>query len=239
MKSIHGQRTISIPKTLSQSIYRYLKREIVTNRLKAGEKINDKDIANLFQVSQTPVREAIFMLNAEGLVDIKSHKETIISELSFSELKEIFHVLDALEPMVIILALNRLTAEDVRALEEIQAQMERCCHRDLIEKYCEVQLSFHEYLWKISSNGFLKEVLDSIRDHILRYNEARYHAFRQSGTLEFSLAKHKEILAALKAGNKRKLRALMATHWGPIFRRTSAYGKGIKEFLSLKEKAKG
>jgi len=237
MNSVPGRNTISIPKTLSQSIYRHLKQEIVTNRLKAGERVNDKEIAILFQVSQTPVREAIFMLNAEGLVTIKSHKETIVSELSFGELKEIFHVLDALEPLVIILALNRLTPEDVLALEEIHDQMERYCHLDFVEKYCEVQLSFHEYLWNISSNGFLKEILDSIRDHILRYNEARHHAFRKSGTLKSSLAKHKEILLALKAGNKRKLRALMAAHWGPIFRRTSAYGKGIKEYLNLKEKA--
>ena len=233
MKAGHGKAEIIISKTLCQSIYKHLKQQIVTNKLKAGQRINEKEIAGLFQVSQTPVREAIFMLGAEGLVNIKSHRETTVSALSYIELKEIFQVLDALEPAVIILALDNMGSKDIKKLEDLYKEMERYCHIDFVEKYCEVQLAFHEEIWKAGSNGFLIEVLDSIKDHILRYNEARYHAFRKPGTLEASLHKHREILTALKTKNKRKLRALMSKHWGPIFLRSSPYGKGIKEYLSL------
>ena len=65
-KKIVGGYTIS--KTLSQIIYNHLKESIITNKLKAGQKINERKIAELCEVSITPVKEAVFMLGAEGLV---------------------------------------------------------------------------------------------------------------------------------------------------------------------------
>ena len=63
----------TMPETLSQSIYNCLKKAILENKIKANQKINEKEIADGFKVSRTPVREALVRLEAEGFTKITSH----------------------------------------------------------------------------------------------------------------------------------------------------------------------
>ncbi len=222
----------NIPKTLSQTIYNHLKESIITNKLKSGQKINERKIAELFEVSITPVREAVFMLGAEGLVNIKSHKEVVVKELSPEEIKEIFQVLSILESYAVTLAVDHIGEEDIKELEELHKEMVRYCRKDSIEKYCSLNMAIHNRLWRFVPNKFLRETLHSVHNQFQMYSYAQSYALGKPGALKRSLKEHQEILRALKAKNKRQLKALLAKHWGS-FLRPSRFEEGLKEYLNV------
>jgi DNA-binding GntR family transcriptional regulator len=221
-----------IPKTLSQSVYNYLKESIITNKLKAGQKINEKKIAALLQVSSTPVREAIFMIGAEGLVTIKSHKEVVVKEQSHQEIKEIFQVLSILESYAVSLAMNNIGDEALNEIGDLHEEMAHVCKKASIEKYCELNMAIHTKLWEFVPNEFLRETLHSVHNQFQRYSYAQLYALGKPGALKNSLKEHEEILEALKAKSKRRLKILLAKHWGS-FLRPSSFEKGLKEYLSI------
>jgi len=221
-----------ISKTLSQSVYNHLKESIISNKIKSGAKLHEKEIAALFQVSSTPVREAIFMLGAEGLVTIKSHKEVVVKELSHEELKEIFQVLSILEGYAVSMAVDNIGSKELKELEELQTQMASYCKKISIEKYCELNRAIHNRLWELVPNEFLRKTLHSVHNQFQRYSYAQYYALGKTGALKKSLREHEEILVALKTKNKSRLKTLLAKHWGSYLR-PSSFEKGLKEYLSI------
>lgn len=220
----------AIPKTLSQSIYKYIKESIINNKLKANERINEKEIASTFGISTTPVREAVLRLSAEGFVTINSHREALVSEISFNELKEIFQVLAHLDSVASSLPFNNLSPEKIEEIEHLTEEMEKHCNRNSIEKYLDLNVDIHKKIWECIPNKFLQSVLLYINNHMLRYNYARFQAFQKPGVLEKSIADHKKILKALKEKDKRKIKSLLLKHWGAILK-PSPLEAGLKEYL--------
>lgn len=225
----------SIPKTLSQSIYNHLKEAIINNELKANQKINDKEIAQLFEISTTPVREAVLKLGAEGFVTINSHREAVVKEISYKELKEIFQVIGILDSLATCLASEALTPEELKELEDLTQLMENSCYIQSIEKYMAINQDIHKKIWERIPNRFLRSTLEYINDQMLRYSYARFYAFRKPGVLERSLQEHKEILEALKNKDKKKLKTLILKHWGSLLQ-PSPFEEGLKEYLSSERK---
>lgn len=220
-----------IPKTLSQSIYSHLKESIFNNELKANQKINEKQIAKLFGVSTTPVREAVLRLGAEGFVTIDSHREAVVKEISYKEIKEIFQVLAILDSLGSSLAIDHMSQEDLEEVEDLTRKMERYCHRDSIEEYMAINIDVHKKIWECIPNAFLQSTLLYINEQMLRYNYARSYAFRKPGTLERSMEEHKEILKALENKDKIRVKNLLLNHWGS-FLHPSPFEEGLKEYLS-------
>lgn len=224
-----------IPKTLSQSIYNHLKTSIINNKLKANQRINEKEIASFFGVSTTPVREAVLKLGAEGFVNINSHREALVKEISYQELKEIFQVLSVLDCLASTLAADHLSAEELKELEELTAEMESHCHPDGIEKYMSLNIDIHNRIWESLPNRFLRDTLRYVNDQMLRYNYARLYAYHKPGVMERSMNEHREILKALKERDKNRLRTLMLNHWGSLLQ-PSPFEDGLKEYLNNEPK---
>jgi len=220
----------SIPKTISQSIYNYIKDSIINNKFKANQKINEKEIAQLFDVSTTPVREAVLRLGAEGFVTINSHRESVIKEVSYKELKNIFQVLGTLDSLATGLAAGNISPENLKKIEEMTDEMERYCSIDYVEKYMAINLDIHNKIWESVPNKFLQTTLHYVNNHMLRYNYARFHAYRKHGALERSMADHKEILKDLKNKDKTKLENLMLKHWISLLE-LPTFNDGLKEYL--------
>lgn len=224
-----------IPKTLSQSIYNYLKESIINNTLKANQKINDKEIAKLFGVSTTPVREAVLRLGAEGFVTINSHREALIKEISYEELKEIFQVLSFLDSIGTSSFIDCISSETIKELESLTEELEGSCHIDSIEKFMAINLDIHKKIWECFPNRFLKSTLQFINDQMLRYNYARLYAFKKPGALKRSLEEHKKIIETLKNKDKKSLKEQIANHWGSLLQ-PSPFKEGLKEYLSTETK---
>lgn len=220
----------SIPKTLSQSIYNYLKDAIINNKLKANQRIVEKEIAGVFKVSTTPVREAVLRLSAEGFVNIDSHKEAVVKEISYEELKEIFHVMATLDSLATVLAAENIKPEDLKELESLADKMEHNCHIRSFDKYMAYNNAIHSKIWKLVPNGILRKTLHYVNDQLLRYNSSLISAFHKPGVLEKSLEEHKDILKALKSKDKKHIKTLVTSHWESLLK-PSPFEDGLKESL--------
>lgn len=226
-----AEKTHLFPRTLSESIYNYLKEAIFRNDLKANQPINEKQIAEQFGVSMTPVREAVLRLGAEGFVTINSHREAVVREISFREIKEIFQVMAVLDSLGSSLAVDSMSQEDIEEIERLTREMEVKCRQGSIEAYMALNLDVHKKIWEHIPNAFLQSTLLQANDQMLRYNYARSHAFRKPGVLERSMEEHRLILETLKARNKERLSSLILRHWGSVLQ-PSPFEEGLKEYLS-------
>lgn len=223
-----------LPQTMSEYIFTVLKESIINNKLQANQRINEKELSEQFRVSRTPVREAVLRLASEGFVKIDSYKRAIVSEISHQKLKEILQVLGALDRLAIGLAVDNLTLKHVTKLERLVESMEKSCDLKSIEKYMELNVTFHNGIWEAVPNKLLREMLYLVRDKMLRYKYAQIHDFRTPGALEKSMKQHIELIEAIRAKNKERLKTLIVKHRGSLGE-PSVYSEGIKEYLNTEQ----
>jgi len=217
--------------TMSEFIYDSLKDSIINNELKANQRINEKQLAEYFKVSRTPIREAVLRLEAKGFVRIDSYRRAVVKEISYQELMEIFQVLGALDRLAVSQAVDNLTPQNTNKLEDLIEKMERNCNLKLIEKYFEFNEKFHNEIWKAVENKLLLEVLYSFRDRMQRYTYARILAFKKPEALEKSMKQHKALLSAIKRKDKERLKKMIVEHRVSLLK-FPPYAKELKEYLS-------
>jgi len=203
----------SIPKTLSQTIYNYLKDAVVTNKLQANQRIIEKDIAKMFGVSTTPVREALLRLAAEGYFFIDSHRKTVVKEISIEELKDILQVMAELDTIAIEHVVEHIQPEHLQKLKELTRQMEQVGRSKDIEKYLEINTTMHNKIWDILPNKVLQRTIEFVHGQLMRYTYSRISAFQEPAVLDRSIQEHKKLLRALEDKDKRALKSLVKSNW--------------------------
>ena len=206
-----------IPKTLSQSIYEYLKKSILSKELEPNQKINEQEIADSFEVSRTPVREAVVRLAAEGFVDIVSHREALVKEVSYKELKEVFQVIGVLDRLAAHLIVDKIDSHELTKLEKLTSKMERHFIMREVEKFLDLNYSIHERLWDYltDKNMFLQKELRFCVNKLKMCYYPLNRAFEDPKILRKSMTSHKEIMEAIKEKNTAKLETIIFDHWTP------------------------
>lgn len=227
-----------LPRTISEFIYDSLKESIISNELKANQRINEKEIAGRFHVSRTPVREAVLRLAAEGFVKIDSYRRAVVKEISFEELGEILQVLGALDRLALSLAIDNMNQKDIEKLEKLTERMEKVCSLNSVEKYIEANAAFHNELWKAVPNKLLLEMLHFVRDKKERYSYARLYGYKRPGFIEKSMKHHRELIKAIKARDKEKLKDMIVKHRTLLLESaTKKQKEELREYLMSEEKA--
>lgn len=200
------------PKTMSEFIYSSLKEEILSAGIRPNQRINEKEIAERFHVSRTPVREAVLKLASEGFIRIESYRRAVVKEISYEELKESLEVLANLDVLAISLAVDNISPAEVKKLEGLTKKMEKVCSLKTIEKFMKANTEFHNELWKSVPNSFLREVLYFVRDKKERCAYPRLIILKTPGFLQRSISHHWELMNAIKKKDKDRLRILIAEH---------------------------
>ncbi len=206
-----------IPKTLSQSIYDYFKESIIKNELKPNQKIDETEVANNFGVSRTPVREALLRLAAERFVKITSYRESVVREVSYKELKEIFQVIGVLDSLAATLIVDVINPEELIKVEKMTAKMKNYFQLKEVEKFIDINYEIHDLLWG-SLADINKCLQKTLRQNIIQirlYYYANNTVFPRPEILERSMNAHEEITEALKTKNKKKLKIITLEHWTP------------------------
>lgn len=199
--------------TISDKIYNYLKESIIKNKIKPNQRINEKEIAALFDSSTTPVREAILRLSAEGFINISRYRHVIVKEISSNELREMYEVMTILDYHASRLAMNDMTEKDLKLISDLTTELKKNCSIDTLEKYLEINALIHTTIWKILKNKFFYFTLVQVYDQIQRYEYARHSIFLRNGALKESLEKHQKLLETLKTKDFSKLKKLVEDHW--------------------------
>ncbi len=205
----------TMPETLGQSIYNWLKKAIIENKIKPNQKINENEIANSLNVSRTPVREALVRLEAEGFTKITSHRDVVVKEVSYGDLAELFQVIGILDCLAATLVVDKINPKEFIKLEKMTNKLEHYYNQKEVEKFIDICYKIHNRIWNHLANKYLQKSLKHCLAHIKRCNYALSSAFHKKDFLDESMKAHKKILEALNKKEKEKLKQIIQQHWNP------------------------
>ncbi len=212
------EKTLELPRTISETIYIHLKKAIVSGELKPGQRVQEKDIAALFNVSSTPVREAFFRLAAERYLAINARKEVLVQGASTEEVRELYEVVRALDLYAVKKIAGRLAETDVRTLEAMTRKLGEYYEANDHQRYLEQNLRIHDWLWRANGNISLHETLTQLMEKIAIYRKSNgFSPFADRKALDKSYADHVGILSALERGDRAALESIISSHWGEEF----------------------
>jgi len=196
-------------RTLWQRVHEHLREEILSGRLTPGTELQEVALAESLGVSRGPLREAIGRLAAEGLVTVRPRRGAVVRALSKEEFLEAYQVREALEVMAVRLAVPELTRSEVTALERLTDQMAARAEDGDVQGFFRANTAFHQTFFDAAGNGMLAELYRQLRGQIDRH---RLRSLELRGNLDRSIAEHKAILRAAKAGDVERAAHLVAEH---------------------------
>ena len=178
-------------------VIKKLRNKIIRGDLKTGQRIKEVDIAREFSISRPPIREALKILESEGLITIKPRIGAFVSEITEKDIWEIYTVNAALNVQAIDFAILNLSGEDIKKLESFLKKMEESVNQEPedIEKYRKYHRMFHEIILQVAGNNRLRQICTSMDNQTSRFSKI---IFSNRDYLIASLKKHQEILEAIK-----------------------------------------
>jgi len=211
-------KKFKIPSTISETIYQFLRETIISGELKPGQRIQEKDIAKIFNVSSTPVREAFFRLSAEKYLVINSRREVLVEEKSLTEVQELYEVVRALDIIATKKALHHLTEKDIQELEAMTNKLSEYFKKQDSRKYLQMNLMIHDKIWQRCGNRFLYETLTELMKKIAVYRRSKkFKPFTSSYAIDKSHRDHLNLFKAIKEQDKKGIEKIISTHWGEEF----------------------
>lgn len=178
-------------------------------KLKPGERLDETRLAERHGTSRTPVREALRLLAAEGLVKIRAHRGAVVARLSIAELVEMFEIMAVYEGFCARLAAQRATAEELGQIMEAHELCRQRCEANDYDGYCVANAHFHEALYHASHNSVLIRQTISTRNRLGAY---RRFQLRRNNRLKDSFREHEAVVAAIKAGRAEEADQIMREH---------------------------
>jgi DNA-binding GntR family transcriptional regulator len=166
---------------------------IIEGELLPGADLNSVDLARRFQTSRTPVREALGVLEREGLVEIPPRRRPRVAELSLQQVREIYVVRETLYGLASELVVANATEDDLGRLRALQDGLEEAAESDDLESYFWLNVDFRRAEAEIGGNEALARILDRLG---LRTLQLRHLSLSPAGRLKVSVRDHAELLRA-------------------------------------------
>ncbi len=211
-------KSIELPATISQVIYDHLKKAIIRGELKPGQRIQEKELAALFHVSSTPVREAFFRLAAEKFLTITARKEVLVQGASDAEVRELYEVVRALDGHAMKKVVGDLSAQDLGKLRMMTMKLGEYFEARDHQRYLEQNLGIHDRLWQACGNKYLYATLTQLMEKIAIYRKhSDFFPFADLKAMEKSYQDHLLIQEALEHRDLDGLEKVIETHWGEEF----------------------
>ncbi|MBB6305882.1 GntR family transcriptional regulator [Xanthobacter tagetidis] len=186
-----------------------LRDQIIRGTLPPGARIVERSLCQSLDVSRTPLREALKLLEAEGLVEISQNKGARIMSFTPQEAERLFEVIAGLESLAAELAAQRMGADELAQLDDLHARM--CAHYDRQEKdpYFKLNTLIHDAVVRASDNPILIATHASL---MLRARRGRYMAIIDPFRWEESVGEHAALMDALHARDAEAARRVWRRH---------------------------
>ena len=194
---------------ISTSLLAKLQRDILTGKLKPGQKLTEQELCKEYDVSRTPIREALRQLEADGLVENILNRGSFVIGMSEQDYEDMFEMRKAYEIQAVEWAIERITDEEMDKLEETFEFMEFYTMRNDIEKMLVINSGFHQVIYEASHNRMLQKLLSSYQSY-LKYKGLE--AVKDKDYLTTVLAEHREIFRAIKEKDVKAGKLAMEVH---------------------------
>ena len=196
------------PRALYEEVAELLRQRIFRRELEPGSWIDEVKIAQEFGISRTPLREALKVLAAEGLITMKVRRGAYVTEVSEQDLDEVYHLLSLLESDAAAVAATRATEAQLAELRSLHQELEGAVHER--DRFFAINERFHMRLLEISGNRWRNQMVADLRK-VMKLN--RHNSLLKSGRIEESLAEHRRVMQALEQRDAAGVMQRMQEHF--------------------------
>lgn len=198
---------MSFSKTAKTALASQLRDDIVRGNFRPGERLRLEVLAKRYDVSTMPIREALGVLESEGIVTNFPHKGAVVTKFSADELREIYEIRANLEKMATIKAVPKMTDAVLKELEGLIVEMDTA--QEDSARFSELNTKFHSVLYSCGDKQHLSNLIQS-----LRYRTQHYlHGYiDDKDRLQTAQREHRKLLELCRAGDIEKSSELMVQH---------------------------
>ena len=206
--------------TKQQAIYQHLKDRILEGKLPPGQRLIIDDIADDLGLSIIPVREALQLLQAERLVDIRPHAGATVAPVTPENIEEVFVILEGMESMAVRRVAKMMPGDLATTLDKLITQMDAAEKQNDVEKWSDLNMDFHLAISDATGMPWLREITERALGN---WDRIRRHFFREGSKHRFTEAQneHHAILKALSKGDADVAEKLVRQHNQRAFRHYS------------------
>ena len=194
---------------LHQQVAQQLRQMLVEGRIVPGAKLNERELCEKLRVSRTPLREAIKMLAAEGLVELLPNRGAVAVQLSEADVGHTFEVMAQLEAMNGELAAERATPEQIEEVRTLNDEMLVAYNRRDLPAYYTLNARIHRTISMAANNPVLTSLYETIN---ARLQALRYRTNQDEAKWQRAVAEHGQMVELLSAREGAGLRQLLSQH---------------------------
>ena len=212
---------------LSEIAYQKIKELIVTLKLGPGEQVDEAGMAKKLSIGRTPIREALFRLNAENLVEVLHGRGFFVREITLSNLRDLFESMLILERSAVALAAKRIQPDQIENLRRINSDL---CQAWLAKNFLRVTLlnsQFHRTIYKAAENAFLNAYLDNLQNQSQRLAfmcfSKELSSYDMQSHAELAIKDHQSLIELLGHGNDIEAVQVISEHVKHFQRRVNHF----------------
>lgn len=200
------------PRALYEEVAELLRQRIFSRELEPGSWIDELKIAEAYGISRTPLREALKVLAAEGLVTMKVRRGAYVTEVSDRDLADVYHLMSLLESDAAGMVASHATDSQLNELQALHAELEVAANPGTTdrERFFELNERFHMRLLEIADNRWCNQMVKDLRK-VMKLN--RHNSLLKTGRVSESLQEHRDLMAALTARDATRTRRCMQDHF--------------------------
>jgi len=203
-------KIIAIPRAgLHEHVAQRLRQMLVEGRIAPGAKLNERELSEVLDVSRTPLREAIKMLAAEGLVELLPNRGAIAVQLTEDDVRNTFEVMAGLEAQSGELAARRITDAELAEIRALHFEMMAAYTRRDLSTYYRINAQIHSAINAAAKNPVLGATYDRVN---ARLHALRFRSNQDEEKWKTAMSEHEQMIEALAARDPAAMRKVLARH---------------------------
>jgi DNA-binding GntR family transcriptional regulator len=196
------------PRALYEEVAEQLRQRIFRRELEPGSWIDEVKIAHEYGISRTPLREALKVLAAEGLITMKVRRGAYVTEVSETDLSDVYHLLSLLESDAAGVVAQKATDEQIKELQSLHKELEAAANNR--DRFFALNERFHMRLLEIAGNRWRDQMVADLRK-VMKLN--RHNSLLKAGRVKESMLEHRAIMEALSKRDARSAVKRMQEHF--------------------------
>lgn len=196
-------------KPIRDIVYESLRKTIISGVIPVGERIVEKEYAERLNISRTPVREALRRLELEELVEYLPRTGVVVKRISIEDVIEIYKIRHNLEVLATTSAMENITEQEIREIEELLDLTERKNKEGNVEEVVKLFGVFNSKIYEASRMKRLASMISKLNEYLQRF---RNISIAENERREKALREHREILKAIKEKNKEDIDDIIKRH---------------------------
>lgn len=210
---------------LRDVVFNTLREAILKGELKPGERLMELQLAARLGVSRTPIREAIRMLEQEGLAVTVPRKGAEVAKMTEKDMEDVLVIRGALDELAVQLACEEITEEQFRQLQVARRNFENCIQSGNVKKIALADVEFHDMIYQATGNTKLINMLNNLREQMYRY---RVEYLKDDRNYPVLIREHQSLVEGIRRKDKDFVTSVMRNH-------VSNQAEAVKQMIQEQE----